>query len=288
MTLLTEFFELIITMGYWLEGCIQRAPHVRKPINSALTLELGYEPQVVELMQKLPYLVDRTDYNETCVVSQSRFIDYRRDASLRKRRWPLVPHGDDSVGHPPLDAWILLLVDPKWYGYVIYLDTRLGAIRSFKPYDRLDQHTVEWRRHPPFPDKDRQKWTHEYRRALLVSVDERCGAVIEAYRSLKRLPYVVAEDGDLGLSICPGQDPLPDWAEHVSLRNPKRVGIGSAVGHPVFMPVMHALDLCPSSSATRTAKLTARRGNREGRKRRRHTGASAGQTTGNATNFWRI
>jgi hypothetical protein len=196
VALLTQFFELTVAMGHWPEGCIQHAPHTESPVNVQLAQELGYEQQTIELMKKLPYLKAGTEHHDTYIVPQSRFADYRKEGDLRQGRRPIVPFGDEHHGHPFLDPWILPLVIPGWYGYVILLDSRLGAVRSYAPYDGPDEYTPEWKRHGEYEEEDRSKWTHDYRRAPLISVRQWLIDMIEAYRNLERLPVLRAEDND--------------------------------------------------------------------------------------------
>ncbi|MCJ1431000.1 hypothetical protein MMC27_000350 [Xylographa pallens] len=192
VALLTEFHELMMTMGHWPQGSIHRAPH-DPPVNVELGKELGYEPQVLELMQKLPYLTRRLERHNNYIIPETRWANYRQEKDLREGRRPMVPHGDT---HPNLDPWILPLAFPGWYGVVIYLDTHIGAIRSYTPYGGPPEDLVEWLRHGEYEEKDRGEWTHEYRRAPLITAREYLQTCICAYASLQRLPVIEAEDND--------------------------------------------------------------------------------------------
>jgi hypothetical protein len=109
--LLTELYELLVEMTHWPEGVIKYAPHTDPPLNEELAKELGYDPDVIGLMQKLPYVNDRRG-RETgrLLFDDGRFCQYTDDRVLESgRKYPLS------------------LVEPCTRdGWVAFLDTRLG------------------------------------------------------------------------------------------------------------------------------------------------------------------
>ncbi|KAJ7081689.1 hypothetical protein C8R43DRAFT_1052591 [Mycena crocata] len=97
-------------------------------------------------------------------------------------------------GCPDLDAWMLPLTLPNRDGWHIMLDTRLGVVRAYCADAFIpDFETAEFRRQGVVADFDEWemcgRWT-EYRRAPLVPAAVYFSEIIDAYRSLKRLPMV--------------------------------------------------------------------------------------------------
>ena len=122
--LLTELYELLVEMTHWPEGVIKYAPHTDPRLNEELAKELGYDPDIIGLMQKLPYLNDGQG-RETgrLLFDDGRFCQYTDDRDLESgRKYPLSPDYQKKI-----ESWIMPLVAPCTRdGWVAFLDTRLG------------------------------------------------------------------------------------------------------------------------------------------------------------------
>ncbi|KAJ7691306.1 hypothetical protein B0H17DRAFT_1201161 [Mycena rosella] len=186
VALVTELYELFVITEHLPEGSIQYPPHTKPSVNEALAGELGYNPSVISLMQKLPYV--GTEGNRAgCIIPCTSFAGYTLDEDLIEGRCPYPYHKYDSC--PDLDSWMLPLALPNFEGWNIILDTRLGVIRAYSTErSRAQKHTVEWRRHGEvlYTEWDRVRWT-EYRRARLVPAAQYLSEVIYAYRSLAKV-----------------------------------------------------------------------------------------------------
>ncbi|KAJ7139476.1 hypothetical protein C8R44DRAFT_764578 [Mycena epipterygia] len=188
VSLITQFYELLIAMGHWPEGSIQYPPHTNPAVNEELAAQLGYAPAVISLMQQLPYSVsnDEDDY----ILGRTRFANYTDDEDLREGRHPLPYQWIPDC--PDLDPWLLPLMLPNREGWNVMLDTNLGVIRACSIENSPPHDTVEWRRHGEVPNAD---WT-EYRRTPLVPAARYLSEIIYAYRSLSRLPVINADRND--------------------------------------------------------------------------------------------
>jgi hypothetical protein len=198
VALVTELYELFVTMGHWSEGSLQYPPHTETPVNEKLAEELGYAPAAISLMTKLPYVGAEENWkDQEHIVSCTRLADYTCEEDLREGRRPYPYQYRD--GCPDIDPWLLPLALPYRYGYTIMLDTTLGVIRAYSAENFPPRNTIEWRRHGEVPDDelelDRASWT-EYRRAPLVPAARYLSEVIYAYRSLSRLPLIHADYSD--------------------------------------------------------------------------------------------
>ncbi|KAJ7691332.1 hypothetical protein B0H17DRAFT_1133853 [Mycena rosella] len=190
-----ELYELLVNMGHWLEGSIHYPPHTQRPVNEALAAELGYTTSAISLMLNLPYVdshVNRDD--ETSIVERTRFADYTLEELKEGRRPYPYQHRD---GCPDLDPWVMPLALPGRDGWNIMLDTRLGVVRAYGIEWSPPEDTVEWRRHGEVAgdEWDRMIWT-EHRRAPLVPAAQYFPEIIDAYRSLARLPLIEAHLSD--------------------------------------------------------------------------------------------
>ncbi|KAJ6569530.1 hypothetical protein B0H19DRAFT_697702 [Mycena capillaripes] len=197
ISLITQFYELLITMGHWPEGSLSYPPHTDPPVNVELAVQLEYTPAVIALMQRLPYVSPQ--YNDGdekyAIVSRTRFADYTRDEDLREGRHPYPYQYLD--GCPEIDPWLLPLMLPNRDGWHVMLDTNLGVVRAYCTERFPPQDTVEWRRHGEVSDagRDQATWT-EYRRAPLVPAVRYFSDLIYAYTSLSRLPIMSPDRND--------------------------------------------------------------------------------------------
>ncbi|KAJ7165818.1 hypothetical protein C8R46DRAFT_1192361 [Mycena filopes] len=198
VSLITQFYELLITMGHWPEGCLRYAPHTDPPVNEELARELGYAPACIALMLRLPYL-DWHENGDDCrlIVARSHFADYTRDDHLKdgRRGWPY----QWLEGCSDYDPWLLPIVISGREGTHVALDTELGTIRAWSTERSPPQDAVESRRHgeigPTEEDRLRAQWT-KYRRTPLVPAAHYLSEVIFAYKSLLRLPFVDPDTND--------------------------------------------------------------------------------------------
>ncbi|KAJ7166505.1 hypothetical protein C8R43DRAFT_986236 [Mycena crocata] len=191
VSLVTQLYELLITMGHWPEGSLQYPPHTT--LNEALAAELGYDAAVILLMQRLPYLTPQANNDSPpyIVADRTPFADYRDERQLKEGRRPYPYQYLDDC--PDLDAWMLPLTLPYRDGRHIMLDTRLGVVRAYSAEGFIPEDTPEFLRHGEVVDTDEGR-IHaqftEYRRAPLVPAAIYFSEVIYAYHSLLRLPVV--------------------------------------------------------------------------------------------------
>ncbi|KAJ7691335.1 hypothetical protein B0H17DRAFT_1063515 [Mycena rosella] len=164
----------------------------REDLRSSLAAELGYTTNAISLMLNLPYVDSHANRDdETSIVGGARFADYTLEEDLKEGRRPSPYRHLDNC--PDLDPWVMPLVLPGRDGWIIMLDTRLGVVRAYGMDCPPPEDTVEWRRHGEVAgdEWDRMIWT-EYRRAPLVPVAQYFPEIIDAYRSLARLPLIEA------------------------------------------------------------------------------------------------
>ncbi|KAJ7642728.1 hypothetical protein DFH06DRAFT_605925 [Mycena polygramma] len=183
--LITQFYELLITMGQYPEGSLRYAPHTDPPVDEALAVQLGYDPAAISLMLRLPYLVAAVNHNDDdhAILNRTSFSDYTCAHHLKEGRAPW-PYDD---GCTSIDPWLLPLMLPGRDGWNVILDTRLGVVRAYSIWMSPPSDIVEWRRHG-----EPSEWGHwtECRRAPLVTAERYFSDLIHAYRSLLRLPVI--------------------------------------------------------------------------------------------------
>ncbi|KAK7063800.1 SWIM-type domain-containing protein [Favolaschia claudopus] len=199
VSLITQFYELMVTMGHWPEGSIRYPPHTDPPVNEELATELGYPPAVISVMHKLPYpnpSINTWHDDEHAIFDETRLADYTQESYLREGRLPPPYMYIDDC--PPIDAWLLPLVIPKRYGWHCMLDTKIGVIRAYS-VDSVSEWTTEWVRHGRV-EFGSEKWEHasrtEYRRATIIPAARYFEELIYAYYSLARLPLVRGNAND--------------------------------------------------------------------------------------------
>ncbi|KAJ7771960.1 hypothetical protein DFH07DRAFT_997690 [Mycena maculata] len=202
VSLITQFYELLITMGHWPEGSLRYSPHVDPPVNEALAAGVGYAPAVISLMKRLPYLTWKANRDDSRhIVGRTPWADYTSNEDIAEGRHPYPYQYID--GCPDLDPWLLPLMLPERDGWNVLLDTNLGAIRAYSTERSPPRNTVEWRRHGDVPDAE-EAWT-EYRRAPLVPAARYFSELVDAYRSLSRLPVITVDHND------PKEEPRPSY-----------------------------------------------------------------------------
>ncbi|KAH8821939.1 hypothetical protein F5884DRAFT_657755 [Xylogone sp. PMI_703] len=115
-------------MHYLSASAIKYPPH-DPPIDVSLAQSLGLEPQVIELLQLLPY-VEGTGSEDEFIMWGS-FLDYRQEGALEQSRDPdyASPEGgfDDENGQY-VQPWVIPLSECGNHGSIVYLDTRNSEI----------------------------------------------------------------------------------------------------------------------------------------------------------------
>ncbi|KAJ6511366.1 hypothetical protein C8R47DRAFT_1314354 [Mycena vitilis] len=197
ISLIIQFYELLVTMGHCPEGSLRYAPHMDPSVDVALALRLGYDPAVVSLMLRLPYFNGDINRNPRIygIIGRTAYADYTCEYDLKEGRRPYPYQYLD--GCPDIDPWLLPVMLPNRDGWNIMFDTRLGVVRAYSTSTSLPSNTVEWRRHGEVSDEnfDTAVWT-EYRRAPLVPAARYFSELIFAYRSLSRLPVIMGDYND--------------------------------------------------------------------------------------------
>ncbi|KAF7306380.1 SWIM-type domain-containing protein [Mycena indigotica] len=162
--------------------------------NVTRALQLGYDEQVVQLMQKLPYLKWTVAHDEKkYILGRTAFVNYTNEEDLKEGRRPYpYCYMDNAVD---LDPWLLPLMLPWRDGWLVLLDTRLGAIRAFAPDSFYRPEMVEFLRHGPRPT-DPDQDPHSWRRVPTVPVMHYFNTLIRVYRSLERLPIINPDRND--------------------------------------------------------------------------------------------
>ncbi|KAJ7795681.1 hypothetical protein B0H14DRAFT_3888053 [Mycena olivaceomarginata] len=177
VSLITQFYELLVTMGHYPEGSIRYPPHTDPPVNEELAAQLGYPAAAISLMRRLPVFGQKIQHRHTTheILPRTRFADYTAKKTLERAA---------VLAHTHRDGWNIML------------DTQLGVVRAYSTEARMQEGIVEWRRHGHVPDSEfeRDEATKtEYRRAPLVPAAHYFSELIYAYRSLKRLPVISAD-----------------------------------------------------------------------------------------------
>jgi len=123
VSLVSEFYELMVEMGHWPEGSICYPPH---SIDLKLGKEVGYNDEVLDLMQKLPYL-KRLRYGRKQICEDTEFANYTIDEDLRDGRRHYYFRDDE----PCMESHMLMIASPSHLcGRFILLDTKLGKLVS--------------------------------------------------------------------------------------------------------------------------------------------------------------
>ncbi|KAK7063890.1 SWIM-type domain-containing protein [Favolaschia claudopus] len=194
VSVITQFYDLLITMGHWPEDSIRYPPHTDPPVDEELAADLGYSPEVISLMKHLPYPSAKMNgpYGEQIkIFSETRIGDYTDEWYLREGRLPSPYKYYNNC--PKLDPWLLPLVFPHNYGWHVMLDTKIGVIRAYSAGDCPSENTSEWVRHGRIRYHS-EEWElmlrTEWRRATIVPAARYFEELIYAYHSLSRLPVI--------------------------------------------------------------------------------------------------
>ncbi|KUJ16033.1 uncharacterized protein LY89DRAFT_783263 [Mollisia scopiformis] len=128
--LLSEYYELMARMRYFSPDLIKYPPH-DPPIDVAFAQSLGLEPQVIELLQVLPYVEGL--HNEDEFILGGSFADFRKNRVLEQSRDPdfACPQGDyEEENGKYVMPWVLVLNECGNHGSIMYFDTRNGHITT--------------------------------------------------------------------------------------------------------------------------------------------------------------
>lgn len=121
-----QYYELLADMHYYPRSYIKYPPH-SPPISLELCEKYQLEPQVVELLQLLPYIEGYN--NEDEFILGGSFADYRDEGVFEQARDPTFasPDGgfDDENGEY-MRPWVVALTECGNHGTVVYLDTHSG------------------------------------------------------------------------------------------------------------------------------------------------------------------
>ena len=122
-SLMTEFYELLSQMGQFPPATIKYPPHNHPPVNVKFAKSLGMAPQVVDLIQKLPYI----ESTGRIWLFEGIFADFREDEDLESSRDPfgVIPDGWSyySERGPYMRPWQVALNAVGNHGAVLLLDT---------------------------------------------------------------------------------------------------------------------------------------------------------------------
>ncbi len=122
-SLTTEFYELLSQMGQFAPATIKYPPHLHPSINVKFAKSLGMAPQVVDLIQKLPYV----ESNGRIWLFEGIFADFREDEDLESSRDPFSVNPDGwsyySERGPYMRPWQVALNAAGNHGAVLLLDT---------------------------------------------------------------------------------------------------------------------------------------------------------------------
>jgi hypothetical protein len=125
-SLLGNYYHLLARMRYFPHSVIKHPPH-NPPIDLPFAQSLGLEPQVIELLQLLPYVEGLG--NEEEFILWGSFADLRDNEVLMQSRDPdyVSPEGgyEEERGEYVL-PWVLTLNSCGNHGSIMYLDTRNG------------------------------------------------------------------------------------------------------------------------------------------------------------------
>lgn len=127
VSLISRYYELLAKMRYFPKEYIKYPPH-EPAIDLEVAKELNLEPQVIELLQSLPYVEGYN--NEDEFILGGSFADMRDPEVLRQSRdpsyaSPTSPEFDHEDGEY-LRPWELAINECGNHGTVMFLNTRNG------------------------------------------------------------------------------------------------------------------------------------------------------------------
>ena len=124
--LMSRYYQLLSRMRYFSESRIKYSPH-DPPIDVEFAASLGMEPQVIELLQLLPYVEDL--HNEDEFIMSGSFADFRKKMVLERSRdlkFLSPDKGFEVENGEYVRPWVLVLTECGNRGSVVYYDTRNG------------------------------------------------------------------------------------------------------------------------------------------------------------------
>ncbi|KAF8851553.1 hypothetical protein BDZ45DRAFT_707844 [Acephala macrosclerotiorum] len=127
-SILSEYYQLMARMRYFSPDGIKYPPH-DPPIDVELAKSLDLEPQVIELLQVLPYVEGLN--NEDEFIAGGSFADFRRKRVLEQSRDPdyVCPTGDyEEENGKYVMPWMLVLNECGNHGSIMYFNTRNSHI----------------------------------------------------------------------------------------------------------------------------------------------------------------
>ncbi|KAF7954583.1 hypothetical protein EAE96_005703 [Botrytis aclada] len=128
VTLITQYYELLAKIHYFPTSYIKYAPH-DPPIDLDLAKSFDLEPQVIELLQALPYIEGYS--NEDEFILGGSFADVRDLGVFMQSRDPgfASPEGgyDDENGEY-MRPWETCINECGNHGTMMFLDTRNGHV----------------------------------------------------------------------------------------------------------------------------------------------------------------
>jgi hypothetical protein len=122
-SLMEEWYRLLIKMQYYPESHLKLPPH-DPPINRSLAEQLGMDPNVVELLELLPYM-ENTHGGE--FIHYGQFADFRGEDDLRQSRDPTFASPEGGFDEPNgeyMRPWVMALNDCGNHGVILFLDTK--------------------------------------------------------------------------------------------------------------------------------------------------------------------
>ena len=127
--MITELYEMYSKMRYIPASNIKYPPH-SPPVDVEKARSLGFEPQVIELLERLPY-VQGTD-SEFEFFCGGGFLDNRGDHDfehyLHDPFYADPEGGFDDENGQYVRPWVLPLNDMGNHGSVMFFDTRTGKL----------------------------------------------------------------------------------------------------------------------------------------------------------------
>jgi hypothetical protein len=120
--LIGRYYQLFAKMRYIPESAIKYPPH-SPAIDIPYAQSLGLEPQVIELLQLLPY-VEGYNMDDEFILGGS-FADFRDNEVLQQSRDPcyVMPEGGpDEENGEYVRPWMLVLNQSGNHGSIMYLD----------------------------------------------------------------------------------------------------------------------------------------------------------------------
>ncbi|KAL2047859.1 hypothetical protein ABVK25_011268 [Lepraria finkii] len=126
-SLTTEFYEILSKMGQFPPETIKYPPQ-NPPINANFAKSLGMAPQVIDLLERLPYV----EGNDRAWLYDAEFADFRYKDQLEQSRDPFHVKPDGwsyySERGPYLRPWQVALNAMGDHGVVFLLDTWTNRI----------------------------------------------------------------------------------------------------------------------------------------------------------------